>query len=104
MAVSILLFSLFAGFGILFSSGKGAVLIAGYNTMPPEKQKRVDQTKLCKFMGYLMYALAFCTVLFFLSELLNLTWLSIVGVVLFLLILIAGWFYGNTRDRFVCNG
>lgn len=101
MAVSILLFCLFAGFGFLFSRGQGAALIAGYNTMPPENQKNVDETKLFKFMGNLMYALAFCTLLFLLSDLLNLTWLSVAGVILFLGTLAAGLFYGNTGDRFV---
>ena len=32
--------ALFVGLGVLFSKGKGAFLIAGYNTMSKEKKAR----------------------------------------------------------------
>ena len=34
--------ALFVGLGVLFSKGKGAFLIAGYNTMSKEKKARYD--------------------------------------------------------------
>lgn len=35
--------------GILFHFGKGADLIAGYNTLPAEKKAEYDVKKLCKY-------------------------------------------------------
>ena len=46
--------------GILFYFGKGADLIAGYNTLPAEKKAEYDVKKLCKYMSKLMFALAVC--------------------------------------------
>lgn len=46
--------------GILFHFGKGADLIAGYNTLPAEKKAEYDVKKLCKYMSKLMFALAVC--------------------------------------------
>ncbi len=43
--------ALFVGLGVLFSKGKGAFLIAGYNTMSKEKKARYDKNALCRFMG-----------------------------------------------------
>ena len=54
--------ALFVGLGVLFSKGKGAFLIAGYNTMSKEKKARYDKNALCRFMGKLMFALAACWV------------------------------------------
>ncbi|WP_432355477.1 DUF3784 domain-containing protein [Sporosarcina sp. A2] len=48
--------------GTLFIKGKGAFLIAGYNTMAPEEQEKYDSIQLCKFMGKTMYALSFSMV------------------------------------------
>jgi lysylphosphatidylglycerol synthetase-like protein (DUF2156 family) len=45
---------LFIVLGVLLSRGKGAWLIAGYNTMPKEKKSQYDVTALCKFMGKIM--------------------------------------------------
>ena len=42
--------------GILFHFGKGADLIAGYNTLPAEKKAEYDVKKLCKYMSKLMFA------------------------------------------------
>ena len=54
--------ALFVGLGVLFSKGKGAFLIAGYNTMSKEKKARYDKNALCRFMGKFMFALAACWV------------------------------------------
>lgn len=43
-------------------NGKGAGLIAGYNTLPKEEQARYDRNKLCKAVGCvcLLIALMLC--------------------------------------------
>ena len=52
---TILLFFLL---GVLFSMGRGAVLIAGYNTASKAEKEKYDEKALCRFMGKLMFALA----------------------------------------------
>lgn len=44
--------------GTVFSLGKGAFLIAGYNTAPKREKEKYDEKALCRFMGKLMFALA----------------------------------------------
>lgn len=46
--------------GLLFLSGRGWQLIAGYNTMPREERERYDTRALCRFMGKLMLYIAAC--------------------------------------------
>ncbi len=36
---------------LVLLSGRGSGLIAGYNTMSPDKKRRYDETRLCKTMG-----------------------------------------------------
>ena len=49
------------GFGILFALGKGAFLIAGYNTMSAEERAKYDEKKLMKNMSLMMFSCAACT-------------------------------------------
>ena len=44
---------------VIFSKGKGASLIAGYNTMPPQEKRQYDEVAMCKFMGKIMYGICF---------------------------------------------
>ncbi|TDM06992.1 DUF3784 domain-containing protein [Macrococcus lamae] len=40
---------------IMFSMGKGAMLISGYSTMSKEKQSQYDEKKLCQGMSRFLY-------------------------------------------------
>lgn len=48
----------FAVLNILFFTGKGSFLIAGYNTASKEQKKRYDEKKLCRLMGVSMGIIA----------------------------------------------
>ena len=48
----------FAVLSILFFTGKGSFLIAGYNTASKEQKKRYDEKKLCRLMGVSMGIIA----------------------------------------------
>lgn len=50
--------ALFLLLAVVFLRGKGSWLIAGYNTASPEEKARIDEKKLCRYMGRLMLALA----------------------------------------------
>ena len=43
--------AVFAGIAVLLLSGKGAWLIAGYNTSSPEEKQKYDEKRLCRVMG-----------------------------------------------------
>lgn len=91
---------LFVILGIVFSKGKGASLIAGYNTMPREEKQKYDTAALSKFMGKMMFAISFTMVFWVLSIAFEMNWLFVLGLVLFFSIVIFMLIYMNTGGRF----
>ncbi|WP_431030223.1 DUF3784 domain-containing protein [Lysinibacillus sp. LZ02] len=98
--IYIIILILFLIFAIVLSKGKGAFLIAGYNTLPKSEKAKYDEVALAKFMGKVMYGYCFSIMLWGLSELINQQWLFIVGLVLFIALTIFTIVYGNTGNRF----
>lgn len=86
--------------GIVFSMGKGVSLIAGYNTMSPKEKGKYDTAALCKFMGKMMFALAFSMLFWILSAAYETNWLFALGLVLFIGIVVFTVIYVNTGNRF----
>ena len=91
---------LFVLLGVVFLRGKGAALIAGYNTASPEEKLEIDEKKLCRFMGKLMFILAACWLVAASSELFHSKALLWAGIALFLVVIVAGLIYANTGNRF----
>ncbi|KUF31984.1 MULTISPECIES: DUF3784 domain-containing protein [Lysinibacillus] len=92
---------LFLTFAIVLSQGKGAFLIAGFNTMPEEEKKQYDEQALARFMGKMMYGYCFCVLLWILNELFHTQWLFFsIGLVLFVALTIFLMIYVNTGNRF----
>ena len=46
-------------FAIVLSQGKGAFLLAGFNTMAQEDKEQYDEKALARFMGKTMYGYCF---------------------------------------------
>lgn len=91
---------LFVILGIVLMMGKGAFLIAGYNTLPEEEKKKYDTNSLTKFVGKSILALSF-TMLFWLASIFfDISWLFHVGTVLFIGIVIFMIVYMNTGNRY----
>ena len=86
--------------GILFYFGKGAGLIAGYNTSSAAEKAKYDEKKLCKCMSKLMFALAACWLVIASSEIFKTTVLLWIGLCLFLFVAVFGAIYMNTGNRF----
>lgn len=66
--------AMMAGFiilGVILSMGKCSFLIAGYNMMSKEQKKQYDERALCRFMGKIMYGLAFAMLLWLISIILQ---------------------------------
>ena len=101
MLIAFLMISaLFIVLGIVFASGKGSNLIAGYNTASPEEKANTDEKKLLKAMSVLMFVLAGCFIISASSEIFNLKILIWTGQALFVATLIIGLIYMNSKNRF----
>lgn len=98
--VHLFIAGLFFFLAILFFLGKGANLIAGYNTSSPQEKSKYDEKALCRFMGKLMLSLAGCFLLCGVAELFQTMALLWLGMALFLLLTVAGAIYANTGNRF----
>lgn len=87
-------------FAIVLSRGKGASLLAGYNTMSESKKETYDEVALCKFMGKIMYGISFSLLLIAFSEISGYSFLFVVGFVLLVFFIIFAGVYTNTKNRF----
>lgn len=80
--------------------GKGAWLIAGYNTASPEEKAQYDEKALCRFMGKVLLPIGLATPLLAVGGILGIRWLHwayLAGVVA-LAVFAAVWC--NTGGRF----
>ena len=100
LTIHLLITALFILLGIVFSCGKGAGLIAGYNTSSDAEKAKYDEKKLCKVMGKFMFALAACWLVIASSEIFQMMALLWIGLGLFLVVIVAGLIYMNTGNRF----
>lgn len=87
-------------FAVMLSRGKGASLLAGYNTTSESKKETYDEVALCKFMGKIMYGISFSLLLIAFSEMFGSSFFVIVGFVLLLFFIVFAGVYANTKDRF----
>ncbi len=80
-------------------SGRGANLIAGYNTLPETEKAKYDKPRLCRSVGVLMLQItaAFCVLA--IGILIDLVWLIVSGAVLFAAVIIVGLVRLNTDPR-----
>lgn len=92
---------MFVVLGLLFRSGRGAWLIAGYNTLPPKKRERYDRQALCRFMARLMFFCAACTTLLVADTLQPGRGLGIAGRLWMTIGIIGAVIYANTGGRFL---
>lgn len=100
LAIHLIMAAVSVILGILFYCGKGADLIAGYNTLPATKKAEYDVKKLCKYMSKLMFALAACWLVIASSEIFKTMVLLWIGLGLFMLVVLFGVIYMNTGERF----
>lgn len=95
--VSILLCVILA---IAFLRGHGAMLLAGYNTMPEEEQKNWDIKALLRFAGWCLLLFAAFLSVAALGILLELPGLMIAGIILGAFVLLGLVLYVNLSHRF----
>lgn len=95
-----ILISLFIVLGIIFSCGKGAFLIAGYNTASKEEKSHLNEKLICKYMGKVMFMVAGCQLIIALGTILEILPLVIIGTVLIFVLAVGAVIYANTGNRF----
>lgn len=95
---------LFLVLGGVFLAGRGARLIAGYNTMPEEERRRYDERALCRFMGKLMLYCAACMLLMGADGLWPGKELWLAGVIWLMVGAVGAVIYANTGGRFRTRG
>lgn len=86
--------------GIVLCCGKGADLIAGYNTASPEERARYDEKALCRGVGVLLLVMVGCIELILAGAALGRPALSWGGGVLLALSVVVGLVYLNRSPRF----
>lgn len=101
MILQMLFVVVFILFGVLLSLGKCSFLIAGFNTMSKEEKSKYDVLGLCKFMGKVMFIIAFCMALFLLSHILQLKLIFNISLILFWILILFTVIYLNTGNRFM---
>lgn len=104
MIVMLLVIALFLILGIIFHKGKGAILIAGYNTMPDEEKAQYDEMAITKFMGKMMFALSFSMGFWVIAELVERQWIFYIGMALFIAIMLYTLMFVNMSARFKRQG
>lgn len=87
--------------GLYMMQGKGAFLIAGYNTMPKEEKAKYDGPAMARFVGKLLMALAFSMLFWLAGMILEKSWMFYIGVAMFLGFLGFALIYMNTGGRFL---
>lgn len=101
MAITYLMIVIFmAILGSVFLCGKGAMLIAGYNTSSAEERAEMDEKQLFRFMGKFCFAMAGGWLIAAVGVWLKQDSLHIGGIALFCVVIIAGVIYANTGNRF----
>jgi magnesium-transporting ATPase (P-type) len=97
---SIILAILFAVLGIVFIGGRGAFLIAGYNTLSKAEKEKYDVKALCRFMGKSMFALSVCCLIPAFSDVVGNMIPFWIGINLSIVVIIFVLIYANTGNRF----
>lgn len=91
---------LFLVLGIVLWKGKGAWLIAGYNTSSKAEKAKYDEKALCRFVAKLMFFYAACCVFWTLGTLFDAMAVFYCVLALFLAVTVAALVYANTGNRF----
>jgi len=100
LIIHIAIMAMFILLGIVFMCGKGAWLIAGYNTSSAYEKSRTDEKALCRFMGKSMFVLAACWIPMCLNAVTGKMWLLWTGLGLFFIAIMVIVIYANTGNRF----
>ena len=84
---------------VLFFSGKGSGLIAGFNTMPEKEKAKYDQKKLCRVYGFGFAFLDILILVMALGENVLPAWFVYVALVMILVDVAGMIFVGSVKCK-----
>ena len=99
LAIFLVISALLCVLGFVFLAGKGASLIAGYNTASEYEKSRIDEKALCRAMACMMFCMAFSWALVGFGAQFEVTSLKWIGGIVFALSIIVGLIYVNTSKK-----
>lgn len=85
---------------VVLLMGKGAWLIAGYNTLSKEEKARYDRVALCKFFGKYLLSIALLMPAIPVGGIFKINWPAAVYIAYVLISTIFVIVYCNTGNRF----
>ena len=86
--------------GLVLRKGKGAGLIAGYNTSSADQKRKTDEKALCRFVARLMFFYTVCFGLLSLGIFTGTDSSFAFIMPIFLIVTIIAVIYANTGNRF----
>lgn len=86
--------------GIILLTGRGADMIAGYNTLPKTEKDKYDSAALCKFVGKIVLPIGVLTPLVAVGVMLDAPLLIYGTIAVTLGLVIFAVIYVNTGNRF----
>jgi len=90
----------FITLGVFLINGKGAFLIAGYNTLNDNDKATYDTKALCRAVGWLLISMAVLGMIFPLATRLEIMWLFLAALIPFIALPFGFAIYANTGNRF----
>ena len=81
-------------------NGKGAFLVAGYNTMSKKKQAKYDEKALCRATGRFLLWMTCCVILLPFSIISGVTWMPYCAEGIIAVSVLVFMIYANTGNRF----
>jgi len=84
--------------GIVFLTGRGSFLVAGYNTMSKKKKLNYDSEALCRFIGKFILPIGILTPLNIIDSISN--WFGYFYAIIIILSSVFIVYYTNTQERF----
>ncbi len=87
-------------FAVILLSGRGANLLAGFNTLSDDEKKEYDEKALSKFVGKIFLPIGIMFPCIALGAIFKIVWLPIILAVLVVALIIFAAIYCNTGNRF----
>lgn len=91
---------LFTVMALVLLTGRGAFLIAGYNTASKKEKQKYDSKALCRFMGKILLPIGIATPLVGICSIYGIDWIHRVYTFGIIALSAFAIIYANTGNRF----
>ena len=85
---------------VMFLKGRGASLLAGYNTLNPQEQAKYDVKAMLRATGWMLISVCLCIVFMTAGIYFYLEWLVYTSAIIKVTIILGFVLYANTGGRF----